>query len=587
MEAVEKKRVRVKAGRSAGTSAPRSASASAAAVALPAPAAAGGAAAGQTVAAAASAGGRASMRPSARYLRGDRAGVLHMRRAVTRDAKLDVLEAAERASALALDFMHNSGWIAGAARQIICDTVGEELKLSCRAKLEKLGYSEEEATAWRRQVEDDWREWSWNPSECDLAGSATIAEMVDAIIRSYMAYGEGFGVLDELPPAMRQRYGVTSGLKVSLVAPHRCPRRSSLFEGLEQGILKDDLGRARAYRFRELRDGIEVDKDVDAADVIHVMDRGENLNAPRGISPMAPAFKVIAQYDQLADSTGATALLQTAFAATLNSPEASAEAFEAILSLSETATPPANYNAEDWASLVGSVQADLMEVWEHRISALKEHGLSMNDAARINKLGPGETFSMHTAQTPGSQYLPYSQDLRREMARTFGLTFESFSMDHSNATYTSARMGNASTWPIVLRRRARIAVPFMQRIYERFLEERIREGRTPFKGGYQVFLRHREAVFQAEFQGPAAPVADDWKAANAAEKRLELGISTFGDECALAGRNGDEQIAQIGREIKAFEAAGVPHPFGRKQGGSGGPQGGAVEGDRTPANEDA
>ena len=93
-----------------------------------------------------------------RYLRGDRAGILGMRRAITRDAKQDVREAAERASALAIDFMQNSGWIAGAVQQILCDTIGEELKLNCRARLvEKFGYSEEDAAKWCRNVEAEWR----------------------------------------------------------------------------------------------------------------------------------------------------------------------------------------------------------------------------------------------------------------------------------------------------------------------------------------------------------------------------------------------------------------------------------------------
>lgn len=524
------------------------------------------------------------LRPTARYLRGDKSGILHMRRAVTRDAKVDVWEAAERASALALDFMHNSGWLAGAATQILCDTIGDELKLNCRAKLDKFGYSEAEANAWCRDVETAWRRWAWNPRECDLAGKATIAEMLDGALRSYLAYGEAFGVLDYLTVRQRRPLGIETGTKVSMVAPHRCPRVTNLFEGLDQGIIHDAYGRPKVYRFRANEDGIEVDRDIPEAAVIHVMDRGENVNAPRGISVMAPVLKVIAQSDQLADATLATALLQTIFAATVKSPEPSSEAFQAIQTLDDT-DPPFGYEAAAWQDLVGGLRTDLIEVWGQRIDSLKEHSVSITDPSRIAHLGPGEELDMKTAATPGSQYGPFFQNLQREMARCLGVTFESLSMDHSNANYSSVRMAIASIWPVVMRRRSRIAVPFVQAIYEHWLDEMIESGRVPFKGGADAYRKDRESVFQAEFLGPSKPEADDYKAVMASKIRLELGLSSYADECAAIGKNPQEQITLIGQEIKAMDAVGMPHPFGRPQGGGAGPDGAAVDGNRTPAKE--
>lgn len=523
-----------------------------------------------------------SRRPVARYLRGDRSGVLGMRKAVTRDARHDVREAAERAAALAIDFMHNSGWIAGAVTQILCDTIGEELKLNCRAKLKKLGYTAKQAREFCNLVEEEWRSWAWNPKECDLAGKATIAEMADAYLRSNLATGEGFGILDFMEPAERRRYGVSTGTKVSLIASHRCPRVTREVEGLEQGIFHDANGRAVKYRFRVRESGVERDRDIDAEDVIHVFDRGENLNASRGISVIAPALKVLAQADQLADATLAKTLLQTIFAATIKSPEQSEEAFKALETLADMEMP---YGFEggpgEWDKFVGGLQQDLIDVWDMRIGALKEKGISMSDPARINHLGPGEEFEMHTTNTPSSDYIAFFQNLLREIARCLGVTFESLSMDHSNATYSSVLMSVASIWPVVMRRRTRIVVPFLQAIYERWLEEMIETGKIAIKGGIQAFRRNRESIFQAEWNGPGAPSADNYKAAMANKIELELGISTFSDVCATRGKNGQEQIEQLGREKKMFEDAGVPHPFGRSQGGAG-PQGAAMDGNREP-----
>ncbi|WP_353619417.1 phage portal protein, partial [Ochrobactrum sp. SFR4] len=98
----------------------------------------------------------------------------------------------------------------------------------------------------------------------------------------------------------------------------------------------------------------------------------------------------------------------------------------------------------------------------------------------------------------------------REVARAIGITYGSYSMDYSAATYSSVRMEMASIWPVVMRRRERIAGPFLQMIYENWLDEEIGEGRLPFKGGYNAFLAHREKITWALWQGPAAPNADDY-----------------------------------------------------------------------------
>ncbi|MFT3973318.1 MAG: phage portal protein [Amaricoccus sp.] len=466
------------------------------------------------------------VRTTARYMGHDRTGILSMRRAVMRDIKRDVHESADRAFALAMDFMHNSGWIAGAADQIIADMIGPELKLNCRPDLSRLGYSEQERAAWCRLVEGEWRRWSWNPRECDLEGKATVAEMLDGAVRYYLAAGEAVAIIDFMSARERLRHGVQTGTKVRLVSPHRLTRHTSAFEGWDQGISHDELGRPVAYRFRRSESGIERDVDImarsgDLAQVVHVMDRGATPNSPRGISPLAPAFRVIAQSDQLADATLTTALLQTAFAATIQSPEPSDQAFESLRQLVEMDSEPQFSGAAGLAS-------DLFDVWAQRIEALKSKALSIGgSASQVNHLGPGETLTLHSSATPGPQYQPFQLGLLREMARCMGITVESLTMDHSSASYSSTRMAVASVWPTVIRRRERIAAPFAQGIYEPWLDEMVGTGRIPFKGGYRAFAANRQQVVDSEWRGPARPSADPYKDALADKVRLEIGAGTL------------------------------------------------------------
>lgn len=505
-------------------------------------------------------------RTRAQYLRDGGTGILTMRRAVTRDGADEVRQSAERASALAWSFIRNSGWISGAVDQIITDTIGDELKLSARPVLGGLGYDDKERRDWISLVENAWHMHVWSAREYSLNGTSTLAEHLDGVMRYYLASGEGLGVIDFMPARQRRKWGLSSGTKVSLVAPHRLKRETSEMAGLDQGIFLDpETKRPMTYRMIARKAGIDYDVDIPAhsgslTKVIHVMDRGAEPDSVRGISVLAPILKVVAQYDQLADATLTTALLQTAFAATIKSPEPSSAAFDAIETIEDTDP---------------DLAADLLDVWGNRLDALKEKGVSMDEHGRINHLGPGESFEMHTAATPGSQYLPFSQNLQREMARRLGITFESFAMNHSNANYSSVRMAMSSIWPIVTRRRERIAAPFCQAVYEAWLDEQIGSGKIPFKGGYAAFAANRQRVCNAEWPGPAQPVADDYKATMAAAKRIELGLSSMEDEASLMGRDAAATRQKIETEIIDMQARNIPIPFGRSVGG-GGPMGAAM-----------
>ncbi|MEM5541765.1 phage portal protein [Sulfitobacter sp. AS92] len=520
--------------------------------------------------------------PQARYMGHDRSGILSMRRAVTRDVKVDVREAASRAFALAFDFMQNSGRIAGATDQIIADMIGPELKLNCQPDLASLGYDDPEKAAWCRMVEREWRRWSWNPWECDLEGKASVQEMLDGAVRYYLAGGEALATIDFLGRGDRRRYGLETGTKVRLVSPHRLTRYSSPMEGWDQGIYHDELGRPMSYRFRRSEGGLERDIDVMAragsvAQVIHVMDRGATPNSPRGITPMAPAFKVIAQSDQFADATLTTALLQTAFAATIKSPEPSETAFEALQQLNDMDGFQGN---KDLAT-------DLMSVWGHRLDALKTKSLSIGgDTSQVNHLGPGEELELHSSATPGPQYQPFQMGLMQEVARCLGVTLESLTMDHSRASYSSVRMAVATIWPTIARRRERIPSVMAQGIYEAWLDEAIGTGRIPLKGGYQAFAANREKVVDAEWRGPAKPSADPYKDAIARKVQLETGQTTLKQIASEEGRDWEEDLDQITREVERFREAGVTPPHGRMSGGEGaGPLGGAADGMREPSND--
>ncbi|WGD31218.1 phage portal protein [Ancylobacter sp. WKF20] len=512
-----------------------------------------------------------------------------MRRAVTRDGWRDVYEAGERAYALALDFMQNSGWIAGAVDQLIVDTVGVEMTLNLRSDLSRFGYDDKEATDWCSMVEGDFYRYAGNPRECDLAGKATLMEMLDGAFRHYLSGGEALLVSSFLTPVQRAAYGVTTGTKFSLVAPHRLVRTTNEFDRLYQGIFHDENNRPIRYRFKERERGMDSERDIAAFDgaglpqVIHVMDRGVNPDSPRGISPLTPVMKTVAQRDQLADSTLAKALIAENLAATITSPEQSLQAFEAIQTIGETPMPSSFPGTdEDWRNYLGGLCQDMVDIWHVRMEGAKEGSVGLTNGSRIGHLGPGEKFEFHTPDVPGDNYLPFNKNMQMEIARCLGLTYESYTGDHEGATYTSERMGGATIWPIAVRRRGRIVLPLARGVFMCWLDERIASGLTPFKGGYRAFRANREAVCAAVWQGPSKPSADAYKDALTSKVKLEKGLTTLAAEYGADGKDWEQEIEQQAREVQRLKDLGLPNPYQAMSGGAG-PNGGAADGLREPA----
>lgn len=166
---------------------------------------------------------KAGRRPQA-YLRDTGSGVISTRPAVLVNSRDAIRRAWQRSAGLASDLVQNSGRLSGASDQVIADTVGSELMLAPipdAATLRRLGYDEKERADLILLIKNEWKWWSWNPSECDYRGKLTVPQMVDIGLRWDMSFGEILQVLQYMPPQDRIRYGVKTGLKVMMVPPNR------------------------------------------------------------------------------------------------------------------------------------------------------------------------------------------------------------------------------------------------------------------------------------------------------------------------------------------------------------------------------
>lgn len=502
---------------------------------------------------------RSEFRPQSRYLRDTRSGVIASRMAPITESRDDIRMAWRRSAAIALDLIKNSGRLRGAADQVIADTVGSGLKMTPTPDFTGLGWSDQERTEWCRLVKKRWNRFRNNKAEVDFRGKFTLSQLTDIVLRWNMAYGEATGILDYMPRAVRRRYGITTGTKLCLVPPHRLVQDTNEFENLFQGVYHDQNGRPSGYLFEERQFGATVKKRYEARDrdgrdlVLHVFDPMDATDV-RGISVLASAFRTNIQAEILDDATLQTAILQNVFAAVLTSEKPTMEAFEALEVLKSENVKKADTYANEY-----------VEYLLASLDSAAESEIRIGGDPQVSHLAPGETLDFKSASTPGATYLPFKNALDRVTARAIGISYGGYTMDHTNATYSSVRMETSSIWPVVVRRRNHQAVPIESAVHASWLDEEIGEGRIWFKGGYEAFRANREAVSQCSWQGPPKPTADDAKSAKASTERLNNGTSSIEIEAADMGIDPEDLFEQRRETHNRYIAAGMASPYAPKQ----------------------
>lgn len=482
-------------------------------------------------------------RPSAAYMAGERSPFFWSWNPALREQQTDVAVAYTRAAARAIDALHNSGWLAGGIDQAIASTVGNGLRLATKPDAEALGWDHKTAQEWARKVERRWEAWADRPIECDLEGQMTIGKATAAALRSFFAYGE---ITAALPFVYRS--GGQYGTKFQMIPPHRLSQRTEQ-DRIIQGVRVDATGFPVAYRIVEasgIRAGTE--REIPARDAfgrpqfVHVFDGWPGQR--RGISPLAPALKVVRQFDQLSDATLTAALIQAIFAATVKSAAPTEQVLQAFQDLAEQdGGEPTSGMEALLAARAGWYEATKIDLGAH---------------GKIAHLAPGDDLTFHSSQHPNDTYDPFARFLLREIARTLGITFEMLTGDYTGATYSSVRMATSEIWQIVLYRRVHILSPFLNMIYEAWLEEEIEKGLVPFPGGVDGFLNNRAAATRAHWRGPAKPQADDLKFAKAVETLRNLGVITDEWICAELGDDWEDVYDQRRREVDARAERGLP-----------------------------
>lgn len=477
----------------------------------------------------------------AQYMKGGASPFFFNWRPALRDKRDDVAEAYLTAASRAIDVIQNSGWLSGAIEQAIAATVGDGLRLASKPDAKALGWTQQEADDWSTDVERGYNAWATSPLECDTRAKMTVADMADAVMRSWYSHGEAVGLLP-----MVSRPGAVSRTKVKLIPAHKLMQDSDGWR-MHQGVTTDGWGMPISYRMSlRIKEAYEEIVDIRARDgvgrpqVIHVFDG--DIEQTRGITPLVPALKIARQYDQLSDATLTASLIQAIFAATIESDAPTDTILQALQDDEEQGVSGGNLDG----------LLDAKSGWYQNTK------IDLGRAGKIAHLFPGEKLIFNGAKTPNSTYEAFAKFLMREIARCLGMTFETLTGDYSAATYSSVRMSTSELWPVTLRRRRKIPGRFHQHTFEAWLEEAIEAGRIRFPGGFYAFMANRQAACRAEWRGPPKPQADDLKTAKAHQTYKTMGVMSDEMICNDLGVDVEDVYRQRAHEKKMREKLDLP-----------------------------
>lgn len=446
----------------------------------------------------------------------------------------DILPDLEELRFRSRDLCRNEPIALGAVNTNVANVAGTGLDLSCRVDYETLGWARDQAVAWQKNTERRFRLWA-SSKNCDITRTQNFYELQALAYRSVVESGDAIVLLP-----MEPVNGFPFETRIQIVEADRLsnPARKADSETLIAGVEVDGNGAPIAYHISKQHPGVTNFKN-DASNwtkipafgetsgrrnVLHLFDR-IRPGQTRGVPYLAPVIEHLKMLGRFTDAELQATVVSSMFAVFVTSEAGSG--LEGMVG----GTPSPGANAD---------------------RALKlEPGL-------VAELNPGEKIETAEPGRPNGAFDPFVQAILRQIGVALEIPFELL-IKHFTASYSASLAAVQLAWQFFKRRREWLASNLCQPSYEAWMDEQVASGAISAPGYFEDALV-RAAYLNAEWVGDAQLQLDPGKAADAAEKKMRLGLSTLAEETiAITGRSWEENLAQRAQEKEAHEAAGMPY----------------------------
>lgn len=435
------------------------------------------------------------------------------------DTLLDLPALRERSR----DLSRNNPLAAGIFNTKVGNVVGTGLALKSTIDAEFLRLTPEQAAAWERNTEREFRLWCESPN-CDITRTSNFYGLQDLAFRSVLENGDAFAL-----PLFKERDGVLYSTVIQLVEADRCVNKDWKRDSakLAGGVEKDDSGAPVNYHFLKQHPGAMArtakgwEWDIIPAfgantgrrNVIHLY-RKLRIGQTRGIPDLAPVISALKQLGDYTEAELTAALVAGMFTVFIKS--------------------------QDPGNPLGPLSTDANS------GRADDQSIKMGPGA-IASLGEGEDITTANPGRPNAAFDPFVLAILRQIGVALELPFEVLVM-HFQSSYSASRAALLQAWKFFRARRGWLADHFCQPIYEAWMHEAVALGRIPAPG----FLQDpaiRAAYLGSEWVGDAQGQIDPLKEAQANALMEDRGWKTAAEITAeLTGGDWEAKHSQRAKE---------------------------------------
>lgn len=412
--------------------------------------------------------------------------------------------------------------------------------LVCRAQVdhEALGIDEQAAEQLNAQLDRIWSLYADDPRECDAEAMLNHYQLQALVLVSAMVGGDVFVATPD-----DERDGCIYSTRLQLIETDRVcnPAGSMDTEQLVDGVEFDHLGAPIAYHVctgypNELNRRtpltwqrlLAFGPNTGRRRVLHIMADKERPGQKRGAPYLAPVLEPLQKLERYSSAELMAAVISAMFTVFIKK---SSDFDAGNLPLSALGNEQAEAAGPDDS---GDVQ--------------------LGEGAVVD-LGRGEEPVIANPARPNAQFDPFFMAVVKEIGAALELPVEELLL-HYSSSYSAARAAMLQAWRFYSLRRWWLACDFCQPSRELLIDEAVARGLIDLPG-YSDPAR-RKAYCQALWIGPARGAIDELKEANAAGKRIEIGVSNETLEtAAMTGEPWQQVYRQRVREVSQRRSDGL------------------------------
>ena len=422
------------------------------------------------------------------------------------------------------------------------NVIGPGLQLRARLDRDILNMNDDAADAWERKAQNEWKLF-WRTQEVDISRISTGPELEWLAYKQTKVNGE---VLVLFP--RRQRPGSPYQTKIQVIESDRLHNKDNVTDKpeLAGGVKKDSDGAPVEYHILKQHPGSLLGAikkewniipafggDTGLRNVLHIY-RQERPGQTRGLPDFAAIIEPLKQLGRYTEAELDAAVIS---------------AFFTVFIKSEN---PENILGGDFSTSTDSTTDKDFKLGKGTI-------VGLNPLEDISTANPGR---------PNQNFDPFFQSIVQQISIALGLPHE-IVMKRYLASYSAARTALLDAWKYFIGEREWFASKFHQRIYETFLYEAISTGRLLAPGYFSDPLI-TQAYNGTAWIGPSKGMINEGDEVEAAQKRVDMGITTLDEETAqLTGGDWEQKHPQRVKEKKQRIKDGLESPVENPQKNSG------------------